>query len=120
MIFIEEPYYNEPGFTKSTSADIQSLKYNENIRRSTLKYAYLDFFTNKSIHQYSDKILPILCKNWKTKGKEVAEKCLKNDPISINSNDNNSNSIVQLISNEVASYEESKSNNSDNISRKKL
>jgi hypothetical protein len=74
LIFVEHPYFNEPGYQASQgtpSGDRHSEQYNTVIRTATLQYAYLDHLTkpNKQLQAY---ILPMLCRNWRVKGRATA------------------------------------------------
>jgi len=75
LIFVEEPYFNEPGYegSKGTPSGIyQSSHYNYVIRLGTLRYGYLDHFKNRS--ELCPWILPTLSENWQKKGRLCAVK----------------------------------------------
>ena len=96
FIFVEEPYFNEPGYHKTSQESIlQSEQYNRVIQAATLQYGYHDHFKRKS--QLSPFILPVLCKNWHEKGKQVALKWQKDQPKLAK--------IIDSINEEVKNYE---------------
>ena len=96
FIFVEEPYFNEPGYHKTSQESIhQSEQYNRVIQAATLQYGYHDHFKRKS--QLSPFILPVLCKNWHEKGKQVALKWQKDQPKLAK--------IIDSIDEEVKNYE---------------
>eukprot|EP01038_Epipyxis_sp_PR26KG_P005535 gene5535-7652_t len=81
LIFVEEPYFNEPGYesSKGTSyGDNQSKYYNEIIQVGTLRFGYLEHM--KTTKQFSSWINPIVKDNWVRKGNEVAKKWLEISP----------------------------------------
>lgn len=103
FIFVEEPYFNEPGYHKaSQEAILHSEQYNRVIRAATLQYGYFDHFKRKS--QLSPFILPVLCKNWHEKGKQVALKWQEDQPKLAK--------IIDSIDEEVKNYEYSCSSSS--------
>lgn len=76
LIFVEHPYFNEPGYQASqgtASGDKQSEHYNVTIRLATLQFGYLDHF-KKPNAQLGPYILPMLCRNWRVKGRATALK----------------------------------------------
>lgn len=49
LILVEEPYFNEPGYEKSmgtTSGDLESKRYNRNIRSQNINFAMIDMIKN--------------------------------------------------------------------------
>ncbi|KAJ1433375.1 ubiquitin-conjugating enzyme/RWD-like protein, partial [Ochromonadaceae sp. CCMP2298] len=47
LIFVEHPYFNEPGYQASQGTpigDIHSAGYNRKIRQGTLQFGYIDHF----------------------------------------------------------------------------
>jgi hypothetical protein len=74
LIFVEHPYFNEPGYQGSQgtpSGDQRSEEYNKVIRTATLQFAYLDHF-KKPNPQLGRYILPMLCHTWRSKGHRTA------------------------------------------------
>jgi len=66
LIFVENPYFNEPGYERTQgtpSGDLESRKYNSNIRVQTLKYAILDHLINPNI-EFGSTILEFLKDSW--------------------------------------------------------
>jgi len=50
LILVEQPYFNEPGYENTMNTNdgkIKSIKYNENIRVGTIKYAMTSILKNK-------------------------------------------------------------------------
>lgn len=74
LIFVEQPYFNEPGYQSSqgtSTGESKSTAYNVVIRKATLMYGYMDHF-KKPNPQFSRYILPMLCRTWRSKGHAAA------------------------------------------------
>jgi len=98
FIFVEEPYFNEPGYHKTSQDAIrQSSEYNKRIRAATLQFGYHDHFKRRS--QLSEYILPVLCKNWVEKGKQTALKWQEEQMTLLK--------IIDSIDEEVNKYQDS-------------
>lgn len=82
MIFIEHPYFNEPGYERSQgtpSGDAQSFNYNTTLMESTLRAAVLDHFKYPDM-DIGDDVKTVIKANW-PKAKQVYESwCSTNRP----------------------------------------
>ncbi|KAI0031247.1 hypothetical protein K488DRAFT_79164 [Vararia minispora EC-137] len=50
MILTEFPYFNEPGFGEADPNKAESLEYNKNIRRQTIKWAIIEWMKDEHRH----------------------------------------------------------------------
>lgn len=77
LIFVEEPYFNEPGYQSTQGTprgETASNAYNAVIKQATLQYGYLDHFKKREGRQLTPWIIPMLCRTWRTKGHATALK----------------------------------------------
>ena len=75
LIFVEEPYFNEPGYQKSigTANGIKSsFDYNQDIRRYTIKYAMKDMLQNPP-DEFKEIIYTHFKYKWENIKKEISE-----------------------------------------------
>jgi baculoviral IAP repeat-containing protein 6 len=74
MIFVEHPYFNEPGFAGqqgTKTGDLETFNYNTNIMTSTLRAAVLDHLKSPD-SDFGDEIKVIIASNW-PRAKQVYE-----------------------------------------------
>jgi baculoviral IAP repeat-containing protein 6 len=80
LIFVEEPYYNEPGYKRSEQSLVESKKYTMNIRRSTVQAAYLDHLTHPD-PSFGAVVREMMVARWSTT-KAIFENWASEDPTS--------------------------------------
>lgn len=80
LIFVEEPYYNEPGYKRSEQSLVESKKYTMNIRRSTVQTAYLDHLTHPD-PSFGAVVRKMMVARWPTT-KAIFENWASEDPTS--------------------------------------
>lgn len=80
LIFVEEPYYNEPGYRRSEQSLAESKKYTMKTRRSTVQAAYMDHLTHPD-PSFGVVVREMMIARW-PKTKAVFEKWASEDTAS--------------------------------------
>jgi ubiquitin-protein ligase len=91
LIFVPDPYFNEPGYERSMNTidgNNKSNSYNENISNMTIKWAMLDQLQNPS-NIFRD----VINTHFKLKKKKIIKRLT-------DWNENNKNKITQIITNQ--------------------
>jgi baculoviral IAP repeat-containing protein 6 len=74
MIFIEHPYFNEPGYASqqgTPTGNAETFRYNTNIMTSTLRAAVLEHFKSPD-SDFGDDVKAVIAANW-PRAKQVYE-----------------------------------------------
>lgn len=105
LIFVPEPYYNEPGYDGRQGhpdVDRASKQYTENIRQYTLQHAILDHLVSPD-NEFGDIIKQMLRNNWSKMKQTYLKWCDELDGVTLNTNSSSTSNATNTNTNTATS-----------------